>query len=133
MFIPGVEIPHLCFQCEDYPCVNVCPTNALSINGETGAVNVDVSKCSACGLCINICPGKVPHMHPKKNHIVICDLCDGNPKCVEACQQGKWNTLKVTSRSEGISYKVFAKTPEKLTFEVSKKLLGEDIAKEVRV
>ncbi len=131
MFVPGVEIPHLCFQCEDYPCVNACPTGALSINDKTGAVNIDVSKCSACGLCVNVCPGKVPHMHPEKNHIVLCDLCDGNPKCVETCREGKWNTLKITFRSERVSYKVSAKTPKKLTIETARKILGEEIAKEV--
>lgn len=130
MFIPGVEIPHICFQCEDYPCVDVCPSGALSVNGRTGAVNVDVLKCSACGLCISICPGSVPHMHPEKNHVVICDLCDGNPKCVEACQEGRWNALKAVSRAEGVSYKGFAKTPRMLTIEVAKKLLGEETTEE---
>ncbi|MEM2849283.1 MAG: 4Fe-4S dicluster domain-containing protein [Candidatus Bathyarchaeia archaeon] len=131
MFIPGVEIPHLCFQCEDYPCVSACPSGALSVNSRTGAVKVDVSKCSACGLCISVCPGSVPHMHPEKNHVVICDLCDGNPKCVEACQEGKWNALKAVSRAEGVSYKSFAKAPQILTIEVAKKLLGEETTEEV--
>ncbi|MEM2686099.1 MAG: 4Fe-4S dicluster domain-containing protein [Candidatus Bathyarchaeia archaeon] len=130
MFIPGVEIPHFCFQCEDYPCVSACPSKALSVNSRTGAVNVDVSKCSACGLCISVCPGSVPHMHPEKNHIVICDLCDGNPKCVEACQEGKWNALKIVSRVEDVSYKSFACSPQILTIEVAKKLLGEETTKE---
>lgn len=80
-------------------------------------MNFDVSKCFACGLRISKCLEKIPHMHPKENHILICDLCDGNPKCVEACQEEKWNTLKVTSRIEGISYEAFAKTPEILTIE----------------
>lgn len=41
MLVPGVEVPHLCFQCEDYPCIDACPTGALSINPETGAVETD--------------------------------------------------------------------------------------------
>lgn len=131
MFVPGVEIPHLCFQNEDYPCVEACPVEALSVNYQTGAVKVDVSKCTGCGLCIETCPGRVPHMHPEKNHIVICNLCDGNPRCVDACQEGKWNALKLTSRREGCSYRALAKTPEELTIETAKKLFGEEIAKEV--
>ena len=65
MLVPGVEIPSLCFQCENYPCVEACPTDALSVNSQTGAVNVDASKCTACGLCIKACPGNVPHLHPE--------------------------------------------------------------------
>jgi len=70
-------------------------------------------------------------MHPEKNYITICDLCDGNPKCVEACQEGGWNALKLTSRKIGFSYRALAKTPEQLTIEVAKKLFGEETAKEV--
>ncbi len=131
MLVPGVEIPHLCFQCEDYPCIEVCPAEALSVNNQTGAVEVNVSKCTGCSLCIGACPGKVPHMHPEKNHIIICNLCGGNPKCVEVCQEGKWNALKLTSRKKDFSYKALAKTPEELTIETAKKLFGEEIAKEV--
>jgi carbon-monoxide dehydrogenase iron sulfur subunit len=131
MIVPGVEIPHLCFQCEDYPCVEACSTDALSVNGQTGAVNVDTSKCTACGLCIEVCPGNVPHLHPEGNCIVICDLCDGKPKCVKACQEGRWDTLMLIPREKEVSYKTLAKTPEKLTREVAKKILGEETAKEV--
>ena len=131
MIVPGVEIPHLCFQCEDYPCVEVCPTGALSVNSQTGAVNVDASKCTACTLCIQACPGNAPHLHPEGNYVVICDLCDGKPKCVEACQEGRWNTLMLAPRERGVSHKALAKTPQELTWEVAKEILGEETAKEV--
>lgn len=104
---------------------------ALSVDSQTGAVKVDVSKCTACGLCIKACPGRVPHMHPKKNHIVICDLCNGNPKCVEACQEGKWNALRLIPRKEAFPYKSLVKTPEELTLEVSKRIFGEEIARKI--
>ena len=131
MTVPGVEIPHTCFQCEDYPCVEACPVEALSVDGQTGAVKVDVSKCTACGQCIEACPGNVPHMHPEEEHIVICDLCDGKPRCAEACQEGRWNALSLVPRDEKVSYKALAKTPDQLTHEVAKQVLGEEIAKEV--
>jgi Fe-S-cluster-containing hydrogenase component 2 len=131
MLIPGVEIPHLCFQCEDYPCVKECPEGALSVNNQTGAVNVEVSKCTACGLCIKICPGNVPHLHPRNTHIVICDLCDGKPKCVEACQEGKWNTLMIVPREKEVSRKALSKTPQELIRAVAKQILGEETVKEV--
>ncbi len=131
MLVPGVEIPHSCFQCEDYPCVEACPVEAAFVNSQTGAVNVDVSKCTACGLCIGACPGNVPHKHPEGNYIVICDLCDGKPKCVKTCQEGRWNALTLIPREKQVSYKDLAKTPHELTYEVAKHILGEETAKEV--
>jgi len=104
MFVPGVEIPQLCFQCEDYPCVKACPVDALSVNSQTGAVNVDALRCTDCGLCVKACPGNVPHSHPKGNYIVICDLCGGKPKCVEACQEGRWNALTLVPRKKERSF-----------------------------
>ena len=130
MSVPGVEIPHTCFQCEDYPCVKACPEEALSVNKRTAAVMVDNSKCTACGNCIEACPGRVPHMHPVENHIVICDLCGGKPKCAQACQEGRWNTLKVIPRNKKTSYRALAKPPDQLTREVGKQVLGEEITKE---
>lgn len=131
MLVPGVEIPHLCFQCEDYPCVEACPSGALAVNPETGAINIDKTKCTACGLCIDACPGKVPHMHPTRRYIVICDLCGGSPKCVEACVEGGWGALRVVPRRRDFSYKSLAKTPRELTREVAEKLYGKEIAEEV--
>lgn len=46
MLVPGVEIPHLCAQCRDYPCVASCPFDALSVDKETSAVSVDKDKCT---------------------------------------------------------------------------------------
>ncbi len=131
MLVPGVEIPHLCFQCEDYPCIEACTTEALKIDDKTGAVIVDDTKCISCGLCIDACPGDVPHLHPEKNTIIICDLCNGSPKCVEACQKGKWKTLKLIPKSKSIDRKSLAKDPKELTIKVAQQILGENITKEV--
>ena len=131
MLVPGVEISHLCFQCEDYPCVEACPVEALTINDNTGAVIVNDSKCISCGLCIEACPGDVPHLHPGKNTVVICDLCDGTPKCVEVCQKGKWKALELITKSKSVNRKSLAKDPKELTIKVSKQILGEEITKEV--
>lgn len=131
MYVPGVEIPQLCFQCEDYPCIEACPVEALSVDTQTGAVKVDASKCTECGLCVKACPAKVPFSHPEESHIVICDLCSGKPKCVEACQEGRWNALTLVPTKRIASRKTLAKTPTELTHEVARKLLGKEIAKEV--
>jgi Fe-S-cluster-containing hydrogenase component 2 len=124
MLVPGLEFPHLCAQCEDYPCVEACPTKALSISKKTGAVLVDNKTCIGCGQCIDACPGRIPHMHPKEKHIVICDLCNGDPQCVKVCQQGSWNVLRVVEREDG-PYKLYARKPDEITKDLAAKIYGE--------
>jgi carbon-monoxide dehydrogenase iron sulfur subunit len=131
MFVPGVEIPHLCFQCNDYPCVEACPEEALSVDDQTGAVITEKSKCTACGTCINACPGRVPHLHPQGDYIVICDLCGGKPKCTASCKEGKWDTLILLGSQDVESEKVPPNTPKKLGYETARKILGEKATEEV--
>jgi Fe-S-cluster-containing hydrogenase component 2 len=50
MPFPGVEVPHLCAQCKDYPCVGSCPTQALSTDADTGAVLVERRSASAAEM-----------------------------------------------------------------------------------
>jgi len=128
MYFPGVEVPHFCAQCHDYPCVSACSVDALSVN-DTGAVLVDKEKCTSCGMCIDICPGKIPFLHPGDNKAVICDLCGGDPQCARVCQEAKFNALWVVrERKTGwgsYNRKLFAQTPEELTKDVATNLYGE--------
>ena len=127
MLVPGVEVPHLCVQCYDYPCVEACPVEALSVDEETEAVIVDREKCTACGLCIDACPGKIPYIHPTEKYAVICDLCGGKPRCVEVCTEGGWNALQILQKDEAGSYtyKLYARTPDEVTKELAIQLYGE--------
>lgn len=131
MLVPGVEIPHLCFQCVDYPCVEECPEEALSVDNETGAVITNKSKCTGCGICIDACPGRVPHLHPKEETIIICDLCGGKPKCTVVCHEGKWDALLLLENQDAKNEKTPAKKPKELTREVALNILGEKATQEV--
>ena len=124
MLVPGADFPHLCVQCENYPCVKACPVKALSVNRKTSAVIVDNAKCIGCGKCIDACPGRVPHMHPANKKIVICDLCGGDPQCVKVCQEGGWGVLKVVSRGEH-AYGLYARKPNETSKNLATKLYGE--------
>ena len=125
MLIPGVEIPHLCAQCKEYYCVKACSFNALSVNEKTSAVMVNREKCTACGACIRSCPGKIPHIHPKENYVLICDLCEGNPQCAKVCTKAGYNALRVVREASSVSHSLFARTPEEITRDVAENLYGE--------
>ena len=48
-------LPTMCQQCQDAPCVNVCPTGA-SYRDADGMVLVDKEKCIGCKYCMAACP-----------------------------------------------------------------------------
>lgn len=48
-------VPHACMQCDEPPCVSVCPTGA-SYRRDDGITLVDYEKCIACGFCMSACP-----------------------------------------------------------------------------
>lgn len=77
----------LCHQCADAPCISSCKFDALSRDECTGAVIVDKEKCTGCRRCIKACPYNAPRMHPEEKHVIICDLCKGDPQCVSHCPE----------------------------------------------
>ena len=125
MPFPGVEIPHLCAQCDDYPCIEACPANALSVDERTGAVIVNQDTCIGCSLCIEACPGKVPHLHPISKKAVICDLCGGDPECVKVCQEAGYNALRLVKEDVGEQKKLHALHPYKVAKDLAVNLYGE--------
>lgn len=125
---PGAPVPITCVQCDDYPCVNSCPFNALSVDGRTGAVVVDESKCTLCGNCKAACPLGIPKIVPGKPYVLICDLCRGDPQCVRVCNEVGYGALKLVSKPEGGTVKSFLRDP----YEVSKSLYERIIAGELK-
>jgi Fe-S-cluster-containing hydrogenase component 2 len=133
MLIPTLEVPHLCAQCEDAPCIPSCPVKALNWNADTGAILVDDKACTSCGICLTACPGRVPFLHPATNKATICDLCDGEPECAKVCEEGGYRALRVVDRSTSktsVSYRLYSKTPDKVTSDLAYRLYG-DTAKEL--
>ena len=125
MPFPGVEVTHLCAQCDDYPCVESCPVEALKIDDNTGAVLVDQEACTSCGLCLKACPGKVPTLHPETKKAVICDLCKGDPECVKVCAEAGYNALRVVHEDVGKQKKLHALEPDVLAKDLAVNLYGE--------
>ena len=105
-------LPRPCMQCENPPCLNVCPVGATYMN-EEGVVLVNHERCIGCRMCMAACPYgarvfnweqpenppgatfatyspeyPVPH---RQGTVEKCMLCahrtmDGKlPACVEGC------------------------------------------------
>lgn len=84
----GLSVVSVCKQCEDAPCMEVCPTNALVRNEKTGAVELVEESCIYCKKCFYACPFGVISLDEKAKTILKCDLCGGYPVCVNYCPTG---------------------------------------------
>ena len=95
----GIIMPAICRHCDAPPCIPACPVDVITKDETTGLVGIDDANCIGCKLCIEACPYAGPVTIPvtggKVSNIkVICDLCGGNPACVQICPTG---TLQYTS------------------------------------
>jgi Fe-S-cluster-containing dehydrogenase component len=85
----GLVIQDLCKQCpHPVPCANACPNDAIVVTPPTNARVVDSNKCTGCKMCQRACPWEMMSFDSDTNKATKCFLCDGNPKCVEACPAG---------------------------------------------
>jgi len=82
----GLYIPMSCQQCQDAPCLNVCPVKAISRDEELGRVFVDYDVCIGCRSCVGVCPFGAMSFNIKDKQVFKCDLCDGDPQCVRFCE-----------------------------------------------
>lgn len=108
-------VPTPCQQCENPPCVNVCPVGATFSTPE-GTVLIDQERCIGCRICMAACPydrrffnwGDAPvppeslladyspeHQIPaKKGTVMKCDFCPDMarsgtlPYCAQGCPNG---------------------------------------------
>lgn len=104
-------LPYQCMQCDNPPCVKVCPTGA-TYKDEDGIIVVDYTKCIGCRFCMGACPYNARRFNwfdPKfeagrrlnpqvsvrpKGVVEKCTFCVQRvrrglkPACVEACPVG---------------------------------------------
>lgn len=97
----GIMAPVMCQHCEEPFCVACCPVDAISKNEESGAIEINSQVCVGCKMCMMICPFGGPSFDPVERKVVNCDLCDGNPACVEVCPTDALQYIRA-SRSAAI-------------------------------
>lgn len=84
----GIDKPHICHQCGNAPCIEVCPTEALSKHPGNGSIVINDEKCIGCKACSQVCPFNSIFFNKITGKVLICDLCGGEPTCVKRCQAG---------------------------------------------
>ena len=83
----GLYVPMSCQQCQDAPCLNVCPVKAISMDEKMARVMVDYDVCIGCRSCVAVCPFGAMSFNMTDRQVFKCDLCDGEPQCVRFCDR----------------------------------------------
>ena len=99
--------PNVCSQCVEAWCAKICPASALKRNEKTGVIELQVTRCVGCKMCMQACPFGVMGFDSEKGVSDKCDLCGGEPECVKYCF---YNALQYKEPEVATSHKgrVFA-------------------------
>jgi Fe-S-cluster-containing dehydrogenase component/formate-dependent nitrite reductase membrane component NrfD len=82
--------PVLCNQCEEAPCVRICPTSAL-YKRRDGIVDLNGLACIGCRACMEACPYDQLFIDPNTHTAEKCNFCANRienrlePACVSVC------------------------------------------------
>lgn len=79
----ATHAPIVCISCEDHPCIEVCPVDAIQVADDTPILDID--RCIGCKACLAACPYGAIGFDEVSQRAVKCDLCDGDPLCVKVC------------------------------------------------
>lgn len=75
----------VCDMTRQRACVEACPQEALVWDGEAAVVRFVHDLCTMCESCLDACPNV--GIDRDAERIMICDLCDGDPLCVQWCPE----------------------------------------------
>jgi anaerobic carbon-monoxide dehydrogenase iron sulfur subunit len=82
----GVYVPMICQQCENAPCQAVCPVGAIKRDLDADFLDVDYHICIGCRSCVSACPFGAMNYNKMDKRVFKCDLCAGQPQCVQCCE-----------------------------------------------
>jgi Fe-S-cluster-containing hydrogenase component 2 len=116
---PGIDFAFICQHCEEPPCAKVCPQGAIGRDTRSGAITISKKQCFGCGLCIDACPFGTIYFDTETEKAYKCDLCKGDPECVQYCAHGALTFAEVISET-GVNYKhIYTKNYSKVRKEVN--------------
>ncbi|MFN3284931.1 MAG: 4Fe-4S dicluster domain-containing protein [bacterium] len=81
-----------CNQCDDPPCVHICPVTAM-FRRPDGIVDFDREVCIGCKACIAACPYDAIYIDPESHSAEKCNFCAHRidlglePACVVVCPE----------------------------------------------
>jgi carbon-monoxide dehydrogenase iron sulfur subunit len=101
-----------CRSCEDAKCVTACPEKALTQQEQTGIIMVKEKQCKGCDWCVQACPHGGITIHSDTGIAVACDLCEGEPKCVEFCPEEALELVCTDEEAENRFSEALEKLPE---------------------
>ena len=106
----GFSVPIMCQQCNDAPCIEVCPTNSMfRLPGQIVIEHNDHS-CIRCHMCVQVCPFGNAIYDSYTDAILKCDTCGGDPACVRLCPTGALTfedeTTSTRSRKKALATKI---------------------------
>jgi Fe-S-cluster-containing hydrogenase component 2 len=149
---PVLNFALSCRACEDAKCVKACPERALSQAEDTGLLIIDENKCKGCDWCVQACDHGGITIHADTGKAIACDLCKGEPKCLQSCPEealaivesdeeaeqrfnDALSTLadqieKITTSIKNKDWKPFLATAEKRSAVITEKL--EDLNKKAK-
>ena len=97
--MPTLAFPNRCRHCDPAPCLQVCPSGAITREDELGVVLVEPKRCIGCAMCAGVCPFDVITFHPLADgpgsEVAVAVKCDGcvdrvrrgdEPACAEVCK-----------------------------------------------
>ncbi len=108
-------LPVLCNHCEDAPCMDACPTEALT-RLPNGEVVINEGDCNVNRFCQAACPYGAIYIDPVEKVAQKCTFCthrtdEGRaPACVEACPTGCRTFGDLEDVTSAIAQKVAANT-----------------------
>ena len=91
---PDLELnflPKLCNHCENPPCVDSCPVDALQ-KRDDGIVILNQETCNLCKACLDACPYGIIVLNENEQVVEKCNLCVHRidqglqPFCVICCE-----------------------------------------------
>jgi Fe-S-cluster-containing hydrogenase component 2 len=121
---PLINFALACRACDDAKCVKACPEKALSQAEKTGLIIVNDKKCKGCDWCVQACEHGGITIHSDTGKAIACDLCQGEPKCVEACPEEALLLVETDEAAEKLFSDALDKLPaqtEQLTTTVKNK------------